>query len=158
MQGYTLKQCGSKSWTAVYSVIHNGVLVLAEDKESYIAGNYQKEISLSDISVYIGDVLDKKMSHVFYIRMHCHVKRVLISLGYRYEESRNTWLYTILTIFAKKFVSRNERPHSSSCNTENVSTSRLLPLKQRSFSLEMFPPINLALFTPVFNSQHTEQL
>ena len=128
MDGYTLKLNNHKSWVIVYAVIRKGVFTLSEDKENFQQGEHLRVSLLSSPAIYVGKatVDNKRYSSIYFIKINFNNevmtamnsisasagagagadKSSTVTLGFRIEETRNTWLYTIMAEHAKLFINR----------------------------------------------------
>ena len=146
MDGYTLKQNNQKSWAIVYVVIRKGVFTLSEDKENFQQGEHLRVSLLSSPAIYVGKVTgdNKRYSSIYFIKMTFNNetstssannsptlntgvdaatdKASTVTLGFRIEETRNTWLYAIMTEHAKLFINRQPIIDHSPSSPSSVSS------------------------------------
>lgn len=180
MNGYTLKQCGSKLWIVVYTVIRNGVIIVSEDKENFLQGNYLKVLSLEKIGICIDNTVDKKLMPVFYVRITSANQQEEVTLGFRFKETRSSWYCAVLTEHAKLFIERThesetiQKPKSSSSSSpfRSVFSSRIsLPSavreklnssfsgvvrkrpRAKSFNFEQLRRRPVSMFAVIFNTK-----
>lgn len=157
MDGYTLKQNNQKSWAIVYAVIRKGVFTLSEDKDNFQQGEHLRVSLLSSPAIYVGKVTgdNKRYSSIYFIKMTfsnesstpltnnslalnswagATDKACTVTLGFRIEETRNTWFYAIMTEHAKLFINRQPNIEHSSCVSSSPSSVSSLhsSFKQRA--------------------------
>jgi len=164
MNGYTLMQTGPKVWSVVYTVIRNGILTISKDKENFQQGDHFKVSLLDAPAIFVGESTDKRVSTVFHIKInfnHCNEKATIM-LGFRIEDTRNQWLYTMLTEHAKLYVNRSQQVNRAkqfafSAQQSSVKHARTATnvgkRVQRSRSLNLDPSKQLTPLVRVFSKK-----
>ena len=156
MNGYTLKQSGQKTWNMVYTVVCRGSCIISESKEHYEQGQHLRVALLHRPSIYVGKINDKRLSNIFYIKINFdNNDKSAVTLGYRIEDSRDTWFYAIMTEHAKLFVDRQPDMHppikkSRASLRHRRSVSKDIQ-RERSLSLNL-ETIKQRPLSRVFNS------
>ena len=182
MDGYTLKLTNQKTWSIVYAVIRDGMFTMSEDKDNHQEGEHLRVTMLNSPAVFVGKATDKRYSNIYFIKINfsnylhnnCSGtsnktnmtaqsptttspspldKTCTVTLGFRIEETRNTWFYAIMTEHAKLFLGRTQHEQQQHHSPTFFHYPRQSPASALSLSQKQLT--NYALSQPPSTTMST---